>query len=187
VDLQIAADRVNPVHAFGRVFVFWPVVEVVNDDSSKTTIITTQQDSTQTVTAPPPRYQVKVYYSFYNLNKQWVPAQLLKVEDQARPGPITGVSLYLQASREVPGVSDHDSIVVQLTYLSGTTPVSLAYTLTPELYPLPAKESDIIRPSRSADPAQIFDEPAGTPIDPDKIIRFDAPADSADGPWCSVR
>ncbi|HEY3608789.1 MAG TPA: hemopexin repeat-containing protein [Pseudonocardiaceae bacterium] len=186
VDLQVAADRVDPVHAFGRVFVFWPVVEIVTEDSNRTTITTTQKDGGQTVTAPPPKYQVKIYYSFYNLNKEWVPAQLLNADPQPQPGPITGVGLYVQASRTVPGGSDHDVIVVQCGYLAGTTPVRVAYTLTPELYPLPAKETDIVPPSRSADPAQILDEPANTPIDPGKIVRFNAPADTTDGPWSSV-
>ena len=43
VDVQIDAERVDPVHAFGRVFVFWPVVEtVLPDDPAKTTIVAKQ-------------------------------------------------------------------------------------------------------------------------------------------------
>jgi hypothetical protein len=185
VDLQIDADRVDPVHAFGRVFVFWPVVEVVKDDANTTTITTTtQKDGGQTVTAPPPKYQVRIYYSFYNLNREWVPVQLLKTDEPARTGPITGVSLYVQSSSTVPGMdtSTHDSIVVQLSYQAGGTPVSTAHTLTPELYPLPAKASDIVLPAISADPAQIFDEP----VEPANIVRFNAPANTEDGPWSSV-
>jgi hypothetical protein len=186
VDVQITADRVDPVHAFGRVFVFWPVVEVVTHDSAKTEITTTPKDTGQTVSAPPPTYQVKIYYSFCNLNQDWVPAQLLAVDDEVL-GPVTGLSLYVQASRDVPGVSAHDSIVVQCNYTVGTTPVTSVFTLTPELYPLRAKGiGEIVVPARGPDPTWIFDEPDTTPIAADKVVRFNAPADSPDGPWSSV-
>ena len=103
VDVQIDAERVDPVHAFGRVFVFWPTVEtVVPDDPAKTTIVATQDGNAQKVTAPPPMYRVRIFYSFCNLNQEWVPAQVLAV-DTAQTGPISGVSLYVQASRTVPG------------------------------------------------------------------------------------
>ncbi|ROO87121.1 hemopexin [Actinocorallia herbida] len=184
VDVQIDAERVDPVHAFGRVFVFWPVVEAVpEDDLAKTTIVTTPQAAGQKVTAPPPRYRVRILYSFRNLNGEWVPAQVLAA-DRLRNGPITGVSLYVQASRTVPGVSDHDAIVVQCSYAVGGTAVTSAFTLTPELYGMPA--AGTTPPARAADLSRIFDEPGATPIDPAQVVRFNAPADTTDGPWSSV-
>ncbi|TDV57265.1 hemopexin repeat-containing protein [Actinophytocola oryzae] len=184
VDVQIDAERVDPVHAFGRVFVFWPVVEAVTlDDPSNTTITTKPKDGGQAVSAPPPVYQVKIYYSFYNLNREWVPAQLLAV-DTEQTGQVTNLGLYVQASRTVPGVSAHDSIIVQCTYRAGETDVTSAFTLTPELYGMRATET--VPPPRPADLSGLFDEPATTPIDPVAVVRFNAPADTVDGSWSAV-
>ncbi|MFC7591446.1 neuraminidase-like domain-containing protein [Nonomuraea antimicrobica] len=73
VDAQIDSDRVDPVHAFGRVFVFWPVVETVAPETSGTTTIVTRRDGDkQNVEPPPPTYRVRISYSFCNLNQEWV-------------------------------------------------------------------------------------------------------------------
>ncbi|MBO2451668.1 hypothetical protein J4573_31575 [Actinomadura barringtoniae] len=191
VDAQIDAERVDPVHAFGRVFVFWPVVQVVPQADLSTTSITTKaQDGGQKVTAPPPQYRVRVMYSFRNLNGEWVAAQEL-ASGPAQIGQITDVGLYVQASRNLPGGSVHDSIVVQLGYkvglpgLVGVDVPPVAYTLTPELYTLPAT-SVTVPPARSAELKRIFDEPTETPVDPAGVVRFNAPADSTDGPWQSI-
>ena len=139
--------------------------------------------------APPPTYRVRIFYSFCNLNQEWVPAQVLAV-DTAQPGPISGVSLYVQASRTVPGgpAGDHDAIVVSCSYtttwITGPNAVSSAFTLTPELYGLRVDKP--VTPPRAADASRIFAEPAATAVDPAQVVRFNAPADSPDGPWVSV-
>ncbi|MEV6304895.1 hemopexin repeat-containing protein [Actinoplanes sp. NPDC051861] len=190
VDVQIDAERVDPVHAFGRVFVFWPVVETVQpDDPSSTTIVATTDGAEQQVTAPPPMYRVRIYYSFRNLNQDWVPAQVLAV-DTAQAGPISGVSLYVQASRTVPGgpAGSHDAIVVSCSYttlgITGARAVSSAFTLTPELYGLRADKP--VTPPRAADVSRVFAEPVTSRPGPASVVRFNAPADSPDGPWISV-
>ncbi|HET6213484.1 MAG TPA: neuraminidase-like domain-containing protein, partial [Micromonosporaceae bacterium] len=189
VDVQIDAERVDPVHAFGRVFVFWPVVETVAPDNpANTTIVARKDGDTQKVSAPQPMSQVKIYYSFCNLNSEWVPAQVLAT-DILRAGPITGVSLYVQASRTMPGgpPGNHDSIVVQCAYTvtlpAGATAVTSAFSLTPELYGLPAQGT--VAPPRAADLPHILDPDAG-PIDAGQVVRFNAPADSPDGPLLSI-
>ncbi|MFC4012712.1 hemopexin repeat-containing protein [Nonomuraea purpurea] len=185
VDVQIAADRVHPVHAFGRVFVFWPAVEPApaGDPSEATVVVTEGSGGRQQVNAPPPRFQVKIYYSFRNLNGEWLPAQVLAV-DTEREGLISDVGLYVQASRRVPGVSDHDAIVVQCTYTYGTSPVKSAFTLTPEMYGLPALST--VAPPQPTDLDRLFDEPPVTEVTENDVVRFNAPADSQDGRWFSV-
>ncbi|WP_283133404.1 hemopexin repeat-containing protein [Rhizohabitans arisaemae] len=185
VDVQIAADRVHPVHAFGRVFVFWPAVEPApaGDPSTTTVVVTEGSSGHQQVNAPPPRFQVKIYYSFRNLNGEWVAAQVL-ASDVEREGMITDVGLYVQASRKVPGVSEHDAIVVQCSYTYGDNPVKSAFTLTPEMYALPAGTT--VAPARPTDLDRLFDEPPATAITEEQVVRFNAPADSQDGRWFSV-
>ncbi len=200
VDVQIDADEVDPVHAFGRIFVFWAVVEDVPPDNSvnTTTIVTRDTDDGQRVSAPPQQQRIRISYSFRNLDDEWVPAQLLAVTEPY-DGPISDVDLYVQASRTLPGgpPGDHDSIVVTCSFtvprpaweivlhpeLPARKSCTSAYSLTPELYTLPAQGET--PPARAADPAEIFAEPSGS-IDRSTIVRFNAPADSTDGPWFSV-
>ncbi|BCY09025.1 hypothetical protein L3i22_041130 [Actinoplanes sp. L3-i22] len=185
VDVQIDAERVDPVHAFGRVFVFWPVIEtVLPDDPAKTVIVATHDGDAQKVTAPPPKYRVRILYSFGNLNQQWVPAQVLAI-DTAQDGPISEVNLNVQASRSVPGgpPGDHDAIVVSCSYTVAGASVGSCFTLTPELYGL--RSGDPVFPPKTADLSRIFAEPDTSPIDL-RVVRFNAPADSEDGPWVSV-
>ncbi|WP_327085047.1 hemopexin repeat-containing protein [Nonomuraea sp. NBC_01738] len=180
VDVQIDAERVDPVHAFGRVFVFWPVVETVPPASlANTTITAKKEGDDQKITAPLPVYRVKIYYSFCNLTGEWVPAQVLAVDD-VKSGAITELGLYVQASRTVPGgtAGEHDAIAVTCTYKSGGVQVRSAFSLTPELYAVRAVPS--APPAKTADPGRIFAEPVGG------TVRFNAPADSPDGPWFSV-
>ncbi|MCS7477877.1 hemopexin repeat-containing protein [Umezawaea endophytica] len=180
VDVAIEAEQVSPVHAFGRVFVFWPTVEVVAPKSAASTTVTTKQvDGGQAVSSPPPKYQVKISYSFRNLNGEWVAAQVLAF-DAEQDGPVADVRLYVQASRTVPGGDRHDSIVVQCSYLAAGKRVTSAFTLTPELYGI--RTTKTTAPAEPADLKWIFAEP----VDPASIVRFNAPADTTDGTWVSV-
>ncbi|MFI6323641.1 hemopexin repeat-containing protein [Nonomuraea sp. NPDC050556] len=181
VDVQIDSDVVDPVHAFGRIFVFWTVVENAPPENLAGTVVTAKKEGeSQKVQAPPPAPRVQIFYSFRNLNGEWSSAQLLAA-DARKDGPISGVSLYVQASRNLPGgpPGTHDSIVVQCTYkVSGKTTVESAFTLTPELYALRA--ANTVPPPRPTDLTKVFAEP----VPP--IVRFNMPADSPDGPWFSV-
>ncbi|WP_287357028.1 hemopexin repeat-containing protein [Moorena sp. SIO3B2] len=79
LDIKIEATRVEPVFAFNRVFVFWTVLEENTEDPSSGTITTTGESPEQEVSSSGNTYQeVKVYYSFYNLNKRWTQPQLLQ-------------------------------------------------------------------------------------------------------------
>jgi hypothetical protein len=196
VDVQIDAERVYPVHAFGRVFVFWMVVEAAAPNTSSTTVVAKIDGADQTPTAPPQTPQVKIYYSFCNLNQEWVPAQVLAVDavDAVQNGQISAVSLYVQASRTVPGdpPSEHDVILVTCSYTVTrqtedgpvAEPVDATFALTPELYGLGV--ADAATPAKAADLSKIFAELSWNPVDPDRVVRFNAPADTPDGPWLSV-
>ncbi|GIH92343.1 hypothetical protein Psi01_29730 [Planobispora siamensis] len=184
VDVQIDADVVDPVHAFGRIFVFWTVVENVSPDNlAGTTIVARKDGDSQKVSAPAPTPRVKIFYAFRNLNGEWSTAQLLAA-DAPQEGAVSGVGLYVQASRHLPGgpPGDHDSIVVQCTYTvakaAGPVTVKSSFSLTPELYALRAQGT--VPPARPTDPRKVFAEP----VPP--IVRFNMPADSPDGPWFSV-
>ncbi|WP_344879233.1 hemopexin repeat-containing protein [Nonomuraea antimicrobica] len=194
VDAQIDSDRVDPVHAFGRVFVFWPVVETVAPETSGTTTIVTRRDGDkQNVEPPPPTYRVRISYSFCNLNQEWVTPQELP------PGPpvnlpISDVRLSVQASAVLPGgdPGEHDSIVVSCSYhvtvpdLPGRpprkVPLSMAYALTPELYAVPVATP--AEPVRLVELSKIFAEPGA--IDPASVVQVNSAAGSQDGPWFSV-
>ncbi|MFI6738543.1 hemopexin repeat-containing protein [Nonomuraea sp. NPDC050451] len=170
VDVQIDADRVHPVHAFARVFVFWAVPEAVAPDNPA---------QTAAGESPQPVYQIKIFYSFLNLNQEWVPAQQLPQGDRHNQ-PISDITLYVQASSTVPGGGDHDSIAVTCSYLAGQDRKGYTFTLTPELYA--TRAPDTAERPKVADVRRIFDEPVAE----SGVVPFNMPVKSQDGPWMSV-
>ncbi|MFI9556382.1 Tc toxin subunit A-related protein [Nonomuraea endophytica] len=183
VGVQIDVEKVYPVHAFGRIFVFWPVVETVSPPVTATTTISDEQkDGKREVSAPPPSYQIRIRYSFSNLTDEWVAAQELPVEELADE-PITGVTLSVQASRTVPGqpAGAHDTIVVTCSYQVGGLTTSSSFVLTPELYASRATVP-VALPPKAAEPVNIFDESVAAA----GVVPFNMPVGSQDGPWLSV-
>ncbi|WP_061300608.1 hemopexin repeat-containing protein [Herbidospora cretacea] len=178
VDVQIDAELVHPVHAFGRVFVFWTVVEsVAPEDTGKTVITTKTVGDKQDVSAPPPKKRVRVFYSFQNLNREWVAPQTLP-PGALHDGVVVVDELSVQASATVPGGGTHDSIVVSCRYRAAGESFTTAHALTPELYALPIP-APAVQP-RPINPGKVFAEAVGG------VVRFNMPAESTDGPWFSV-
>ncbi|GAB1823866.1 Tc toxin subunit A-related protein [Herbidospora sp. RD11066] len=180
VDVQIDAELVHPVHAFGRVFVFWTVVESIAPEDTGKTVITSKTDGdNQNVSAPPPKKRVRVFYSFQNLNREWVAPQTLPPGALHDGVPIIEL-LSVQASATVPGAGVHDSIVVSCSYLVAGVRHRSSHALTPELYALP-----IVAPAaqpRLINPYKVF----ATTEALGGLVRFNMPAESTDGPWFSV-
>ncbi|TDC85530.1 hypothetical protein E1193_02535 [Micromonospora sp. KC606] len=178
VQVQIGAEKVYPVTAFGRTFVFWATVEALNvQEPGKAVVIAKRTGESQSVDAPPSYQRVTVFFSFLNLNQEWVAAQVLTVgapcEDTlgevgltVRPGPHNG----------------HDAIVVtwSATSSSGTT-YGGVHALTPEHYTV---ELDVApdAPPPARDVATVLAED----VDPAGVVWFGAPVSSADGAWFSV-
>ncbi|MFI6503342.1 hemopexin repeat-containing protein [Nonomuraea typhae] len=182
VGVQIEVEKVYPVHAFGRVFVFWPVVETVPPPVTGTTTISEQpKDGKREVSAPPPTYRVKICYSFSTLADDWVPAQELPV-DVRRGLPIIGVSLFARASATVPGQpeGEHDTIVITCVVNTAGKEEDESFVLTPELYATRAAVT--VPASHATELAKIFDEQVGA----QGMVYFDTPVGSADEPWLSV-
>ncbi|MGB3640371.1 MAG: neuraminidase-like domain-containing protein, partial [Rivularia sp. (in: cyanobacteria)] len=104
VNVQIEGDKVYPVFAFNRVFAFWTKIEtIIKDDASNTTITVKDKategeqevSSEQNIT-----YVLKIFFSFYNLNKEWVPVQTLDVDIQDKQ-KIYDVELLIQNSKNI--------------------------------------------------------------------------------------
>ncbi len=143
VNITIEADRVYPVYAFNKVFMFWSRTEPVPNDDSSTTIVDNEDSNTHDVSSAQGgnKYTTRIYYSYYNLNKEWIQPQLLrtsfeeKVEvpkDSNNPdGPketklvtidhllsnseITDVELYVEYTSSL-GEETHDNIVVSCKF-----------------------------------------------------------------------
>lgn len=178
VDLRIDAEHVHPVRAFDRTFVFWASIENPPPErSSGTTLVTAKSGDTQTVTAPADRRHVKIYYSFLNLNQEWVPAQVLatgairqdnlrEVRLAVRPGPLPE--------------TDHQVIIASYSATTDAGTVGASFALTPELYPLPV--DGVVVPFQSGDVTSIFADH----VDPEAVVWFNRPADFGGGSWFSV-
>ncbi|BCB78171.1 hypothetical protein Pflav_045810 [Phytohabitans flavus] len=196
VDVRIDADHVHPVHAFGRVFVFWVVSEKVpaEDQAGTTVVAQSGEGGRQTVSGQGPTERVRIFYSFQNLTKEWAPAQTLGT-GASEEGTVSDITL-----RVAPRMKDTGqmSIVVSCSY-SVTEPdatesrrTAALFELNPELYSenLPAADAattpaqkELLAAATDLDAknalaattervAQIFVDP----VDPSSVVRFDAPA-----------
>jgi hypothetical protein len=164
VETQIEADRVYPVFAFKRVFVFWAKIETISETPTSTSLTTTDDPvpdgkgkaKTQAIAAAPQAasHVLRIFYSFYNLNKEWVPAQTLRPKDEAAAidikipagidiKDIKNIGLLVETATKLSVPSgntgnqqgDHDNIIIQCTYDIPVTEYDLV--LLPANQPLP--------------------------------------------------
>jgi Tc toxin complex TcA C-terminal TcB-binding domain/Neuraminidase-like domain/Hemopexin len=177
VGVQIDSDRVYPVFAFDRVFVFWPTIEDVADTTPTVSFTDSTDGGKRSLSGgAQTTHVVKIYYSFYNLNKEWVPAQALTAEYPIQDTrPISDVRLLVERAQGLSEpASDGDgsgpdgsreTIVVRCSYAvqgeKATTRETRALRLTPELYTKPAVPVSF--DDSGADRfTSIFDEPVTT-------------------------
>ena len=184
VNVQIDADRVYPVFAFGRVFVFWTKIETQLEDTSNTAITTKTEGDTQTVSSKSQAtYCLKIYYSFYNLNQEWVSSQQLTEVIQEN-SQIKDAKLFVENSEKLilQGESaDHENIVISCTYKVEDQEKTNAFSLTPELYSEKANKPGFHNNGKEIF-GTIFDEPK---IDDRNIVMLNTSEKSTDGPWFS--
>ncbi|UII27014.1 hemopexin repeat-containing protein [Fulvivirga maritima] len=77
LNINIDSEKVYPVYAFNRVFVFWPKIETIAADSLSTNI-DNSNEIVNVTSESKVLYSVKVYFSYYDLNENWVQPQELK-------------------------------------------------------------------------------------------------------------
>ncbi|GAA2276708.1 hypothetical protein GCM10010149_19850 [Nonomuraea roseoviolacea subsp. roseoviolacea] len=182
VDVRVDADRVQPVRAFDRTFVFWATVEDLPPERTDSTTLAVVESGTIQQASAPMRYAVRIFFSYQNLNQEWVPAQLLATGAPTEV-PILGVTLAARPG-PLPG-GDHQAIIVSYT---ATTVVGAgpdgSFALTPELYTVPV--TGVVVQPPTGDVTTIFDEPDG--IEPASVIWFNRPAGfpTGEGAWFSV-
>jgi DNA-binding transcriptional MerR regulator len=128
VDIPINANRVYPVFAFGRVFVFWATLEErVKTGNSSQMQVEVKGKIQEVKNTTPVDYCLQIYFTFYDLNKKWKTPQLLKAKDDGsingvRPIsivssnlPIVDFRLHVESSKELRG-TEHENIVVSCAY-----------------------------------------------------------------------
>lgn len=135
VNVQIDAERVYPVFAFGRVFVFWTQLETEVENTNSTTLVSKQpDDNTQEfVSQNFGTDTIKIFYSFYNLNEEWVSPQelteVIKISDHSFDWildyeilidfQLSDVQLFVENSQELRlqgEKADHENIVITCNY-----------------------------------------------------------------------
>ncbi|MCB0850618.1 MAG: hypothetical protein KDD63_00125, partial [Bacteroidetes bacterium] len=98
VNVQIDAEKVYPVFAFGKTFVFWTKAEAMVDDVEETQLTVTVSGNNQTVkNTNSARYVIKIHYAFQDLNKEWVQAQTL-VGEISNVKEIEDLNLFVENS-----------------------------------------------------------------------------------------
>ena len=172
LDISIESTRVEPVFAFGRVFVFWTAIEESTEDSSSTEVAidTTDVDGegvpkSQRVSTEGESYkEIKVFYSFYNLNKQWSQPQKLQTtfEDTDTENSLKSkesifeVEIFVENSNRLRKddneyeniYHEYQNIYIGVRFMKGNQREKLAFRLTPELDSQVADYREIENPGR---------------------------------------
>jgi hypothetical protein len=96
VGITIDSDRVQPVYAFNRLFIFWLEVKPYNG---------AEYSSSGTYEASSPEVQrakLTVKYSFYNFNEEWVAPQAVRAEpDNATDPEAYSVVFSAEAAKQM--------------------------------------------------------------------------------------
>lgn len=191
LDIPIEATRVEPVFAFNRVFIFWTTLEETAEDASEAEVTVSDEDPQTVSSEGNTTYEVKVFYSFYNLNKRWTQPQTLQTEfnDSSALKNTTGfdnVELFVENTTKLTVASgeehDYENIFISVRSedASDQSTSMAAYNLTPELYSQEAEAQDI--ENRGQD---LFEElfPEEGSIEDDNVVMLNYSANSVDGPW----
>ncbi len=191
VGVSIDSDKVYPVFAFGRLWVFWSKIEkelkeeapekgeITTDDKDDGKIGVTSEQNTIDI--------LRVYFSYYNLNKEWVPAQTLDIsstQEIRENQMIIHSDLFAESSVQL-GDERHKNISIFCSYtlFDGTTVTKKkkTYHLTPELYVTTSNKS--FRTSAAGE--GIFNSLFDDSISPRKVVALNTFESSLDAPWYS--
>ncbi|MEM7038599.1 MAG: neuraminidase-like domain-containing protein, partial [Bacteroidota bacterium] len=185
VDVSINAEYVSPVYAFGRIFAFWTDIETTVEEAEDATVTSTEDDDTYTASSSDQTtYTVKIYFSFYNLNGEWMQAQALDTEISST-SEISNVELYVVNSETLTlsGTdNDYENIVINCAYSIGDTDYNSAYALTPELYTEAADKARVDNDSWSL-VQTLFDEVG---IENQDVVWINSDESSSEGAWFSL-
>jgi hypothetical protein len=81
VNIKINTDRVYPVFVLNRVYVFWAEIEQKSStDSDSGVNINSEDNDTKVESNIVIESVLQIYYSYYDLNETWVPAQKLNYQ-----------------------------------------------------------------------------------------------------------
>ncbi len=192
VKITIDATHVQPIYAFNRVFVFWAVVEDVVDEAS-TAIVSEENYASEDV-----KQEIKIYYSFYNLNETWSQPQLLQTTFDDVPTLqfskyLANVDVFVEnASKIIQNGETHnyENIYISVRYYTSDTyssntstyagPNYKAFNLTPELYSQEASVQSIENRGQTLF-NQLF--PNEGRIEEDNVVMLNYSNNSMDGPW----
>ncbi|MFT5838529.1 MAG: hypothetical protein ACI9UT_001022 [Flavobacteriales bacterium] len=128
VNVHILSDRVYPVFAFNKIFIFWAVIETKSSNNANTKVKMQQKGDAYTSESDAVTQSVlQVYYSYYNLNGEWVPQQKMDYSITSND-TITSYFLDFSGTREEQN-DNLDNIKVRCHY---STEKELKPDLDPE-------------------------------------------------------
>ncbi|MBE7383698.1 MAG: hypothetical protein F6J95_020045 [Leptolyngbya sp. SIO1E4] len=207
LNISIEVARVKPVYAFNRVFVFWAVMEESSENPSSAIVSTSGDENNQTVSSEGnSQKEIKVYYSFYNLNKRWSQPQLLDTSfgssetisinsktytltDLKTTLYISDMDLVVENSSKLSDYDgDYENIYINVSFYVSDTygdsspqgPYIRAYNLAPELYSQKADTQNIENQGQNLF-NDLFPKEGG--IDADDVVMLSSNNNSMDGSW----
>ncbi|MBP2329129.1 hypothetical protein JOF56_009514 [Kibdelosporangium banguiense] len=195
VNVQIDADEVAPIHAFGRVFVFWATADSTAPSGSTTSVVAVKDGDSQRVSTTAATNRVKICYSFCDLNGQWLPVQS-RVVDSGLSGAISELKVAVELGQS--SADGHEAIQVTCSYVdivthprTVTTRFTTRFALPPELSPIPigeTREKVLGEVAQDQDKAllrkELLDDAPGNHSTEARIVTFNST--EGDGDWFSL-
>ncbi|GAB4384359.1 MAG: hypothetical protein Kow00121_47710 [Elainellaceae cyanobacterium] len=202
LDINIKTTRVEPVFAFNRVFVFWTVLDETAKDPSAGSVVVEDipngggkkrvSSSTEIIR------EIKVYFSFYNLNKRWTQPQALQTtfndiaELKFPKQYVSDVELFVENSTKLRQTNyPYENIHITVRFYlnekdtqEGRKLNYRAFNLMPELYSQKATQQTIDNRGQT-----LFNElfshefVAPNTIEDANIVKLNYSDNSMDGPW----
>jgi hypothetical protein len=192
VQVKIDADRVYPVYAFKKVFVFWFQYDIKNENADSSNIkFKSSNNDFKVESNVKYAHTIKIYFSFYNLNKEWLPEQILKDKSQnvvviKEYTALSDIKLFVESSENMAdsaGNQSHENIVINCTYKAGGNSKNRAYSLAPELYSQPASKANFENTGHIL-VNRLLDE-GSTAVGENAVVMLNSSEKSSDGPWFS--
>ena len=186
VNVQIDVEKVYPVFAFDRIFVFWAKVETLQEPTEETQLTVIANGNNQTVkNNNSAQYVIKIHFAFQDLNKEWVQAQTLagEIRDVKE---IVEIDLFVENSDKLnlPGkVGKHENIVINCSFrqIGDDATSNEAFVLTPELYTERTDKPQVQNRGKAIFNS-LFEEPE---IADAKMTMLNSTEKSAEVPWFS--
>ena len=188
INQKIDADKVYPVFAFNRVFVFWASLEEKADSSSKQEMTLKKDGDDKQTFSSDTKVDciINIHFSFYNLNKEWVTPQTFSQHiKESSPINKDNIKLFVENAQKFSTSIEQENIVINCSYTTDSSKHNNKYKsfrLTPDLKSHKIEEAKAFPDRGKKAFTQIFDEPENADVN---VVMLNSQEESSQADWFS--